>query len=207
MDDIQIRIAAKVNDDLYRKMLEKINILDTERIVNEGDISNESDYWTIYYHKETKYVGLYNVVHCSCYGTEDGQPDDFSEEKLTIVDTIEGFYEKCVNNSLDIEYQDQVIQSYIKWFDENFPLNNKVLTLDCGDTGLTKIENLPTTLKYLQYYSNKIIKIENLPETLTLINFYNNLIIKIENLPPNLTFLNISENKIIKIENLPETLS
>ena len=123
--DIKIRIAQKVNDDLYKEMLNNIKIHDTDRIVNEGEIDYQCNYYTIYHNKETKYVGLYNVRHCSCDGTEDDEPESFADEKLIIVDTIEDFYKKCKDNSIiqvqnENKVQNEVQNAYIKWFEDNY---------------------------------------------------------------------------------------
>jgi hypothetical protein len=115
--DIKIRTAQQINAELYKEMLKDIRVIDTERIINEGHIDYQCDYYTIYYHQGSKCVGLHNVVHCSCYGTDEDEPITFGEEKMLIVDTIEDFYKKCINNTL--EYT-EVRDSYIDWFEENF---------------------------------------------------------------------------------------
>jgi hypothetical protein len=119
--DIKIRTAQKINSDLYREMLNDIKIFNSERIVNEGTIDYQCDYYTIYYHQGSKCVGLYNVTHCSCNGTEDDQPDTFADnDKLLIVDTIEDFYKKCIEDKITKEYSKELCDSYINWFEENF---------------------------------------------------------------------------------------
>lgn len=119
--DIKIRTAQKINSDLYKEMLNDIKIIDTERIVNEGTIDYQCDYYTIYYHQGSKCVGLYNVHHCSCNGTDEDQPDTFAEnDKLLIVDTIENFYKKCIEDKITFKYSKELCDSYINWFEENF---------------------------------------------------------------------------------------
>jgi hypothetical protein len=116
--DIKIRTAKQINAELYKEMLNDIKVIDTKRIINEGQIDYQCDYYTIYYHEGSKCVGLHNVVHCSCYGTDDDEPLNFGEdEDMLIVDTIEDFYKKCIYNTL--EYT-EVRDSYIDWFEENF---------------------------------------------------------------------------------------
>lgn len=114
--DIKIRTARIINNDLYKEMLNDIKIYDTERIINEGCMDYECDYFTIYYHEKSKCVGLYNITHCSCESTED--PDNFDTESFTIVDTIEDFYKKCIENKVDIIHE--IKQSYICWFEDNY---------------------------------------------------------------------------------------
>jgi hypothetical protein len=118
--DIKLRTAQSINAELYREMLNDIKVCDTERVVNEGLIDYECDYYTIYYHEGSKYVGLYNVCHCSCDETED--PDTFADDELVIVDTIENFYKKCLNNTLNYAYHEypELKRSYINWFEEKF---------------------------------------------------------------------------------------
>lgn len=99
-------------------MLNNIKILDTERIVNEGVICYQCNYYTIYYHQGVQCVGLYNVTHGSYYNTEDEQPSTFADNKLIVVDTVEEFYKKCINNEIDQGIE--VKQSYINWFEKNF---------------------------------------------------------------------------------------
>ena len=118
--DIKIRTAQQLNVELYKEMLNNIKVIDSERIINEGLIDYQCDYFTIYYHKDSKCVGLHNIVHCSCYGTDEDEPITFGENEknsMLIVDTIEDFYKKCINNTL--EYT-EVRESYINWFEENF---------------------------------------------------------------------------------------
>jgi len=71
---------------------------------------------------------------------------------------------------------------------------------------ITKIENLPLSLRYLDLFNNRITKIENLPEGLQTLNLSHNQIIKIENLPINLNCIDLVDNQITKIENLPSGL-
>lgn len=119
--DIKIRTAQKINSDLYKEMLNDIKIIDTERIVNEGTIDYQCDYYTIYYHQGSKCVGLYNVHHCSCNGTDEDQPDTFADDnKLLIVDTIEDFYKKCLIGNVTEHYSKELCDSYINWFEETF---------------------------------------------------------------------------------------
>jgi hypothetical protein len=118
--DIKIRTAKKINSNLYREMLNDIKIMDTERIVNEGTIDYQCDYYTIYYHQGSKCVGLYNVNHCSCNGTEEDQPDTFADNDKLIVDTIEDFYKKCLIGKVTEQYSKELCDSYINWFEGIF---------------------------------------------------------------------------------------
>lgn len=121
--DIKIRAAQQINSELYKEMLNDIKVIDSERIINEGTIDYQCDYYTIYYHKGSKCVGLHHIVHCSCYGTEEDEPITFGEnESMLIVDTIEDFYKKCINNTLEYngDHHTEVKESYINWFEENF---------------------------------------------------------------------------------------
>jgi hypothetical protein len=116
--DIKIR-TAKINSDLYQELLNKIKVYDTKRIINEGMIDYQCDYYTIYYHQGSKCVGLYKVVHCSCDGTED--PDTFASNEFEIVDTIENFYKRCIDKEkISDDYSKELCDSYICWFEDTF---------------------------------------------------------------------------------------
>ena len=98
--ELEIRFAEKVNSELYQELLSNVEIHDSKRIVNEGEIGYHCDYYTIYYNEGVKYVGLYNVQHCSCNGTEDDEPGTFADDRFIIVDTVEDFYKKCITDSI-----------------------------------------------------------------------------------------------------------
>jgi len=87
-----------------------------------------------------------------------------------------------------------------------FERYNEITYLDCSDNGITKIENLPNSLKEFYFTKNQITRIENLPNNLQIFNCCWNKITKIENLPNSLKKFDCSFNKITKIENLPNSL-
>lgn len=164
--DIKVRTAQKINSDLYREMLNNIKILDTQRIVNEGTIDYQCDYYTIYYHQGSKCIGLYNVVHCSCYGTEDDEPDTFANDKLEIVDTIEDFYKKCINNDdLSVMYSRELCESYINWFEDNFYNDgdgNGDITKRCKIIQKKKLKEKRLQLEHVVYQERLELKEEKL---------------------------------------------
>ena len=71
---------------------------------------------------------------------------------------------------------------------------------------LTKIQNLPTNLIFINYGYNNITEIQNLPHTLQYFGCYCNKIKKIKNLPNSLQIFQCNQNEITKIENLPSGL-
>ena len=87
---------------------------------------------------------------------------------------------------------------------ENLP--NSLKNFDCGYNKITKIENLPNSLLEFYCYNNEITKIENLPTSLEVFYFNGNKITKIENLPTSLEVFCCGHNQITKIENLPTSL-
>jgi len=89
-------------------------------------------------------------------------------------------------------------------------LTNLEKLIICGSGkqkwNIIKLENLPSSLKYIDISYNNISKIESLPASLKVLNIsYNNISI-LEKLPASLEVLNISSNKIEKIGNLPTSI-
>ncbi|MBD2704688.1 50S ribosome-binding GTPase [Spirosoma sp. BT702] len=87
---------------------------------------------------------------------------------------------------------------------ENLPSSLKSIII--SGNNISKIENLPESLLSINLGGNRVSIIENLPSKLETLNLYNNNIARIENLPLNLKYLNLGRNEIEKIENLPINL-
>lgn len=140
-------MLKQANSELYLQMLKDIKIVNTERIVNEGEIDYQCDYFTIYYHNESKLVGLMNVKHCSCNETED--PNNFDDDEIYIVETIEEFYNMCILYTCNFkEYNkkykfvyglDDVAESYIAWYHNYQRENGEDVKYDELVDSLTKL--------------------------------------------------------------------
>ena len=82
---------------------------------------------------------------------------------------------------------------------------NGILNLDkfcnltilyCNQNQITKLDNLPNSLRELYCYGNKITNLDNLPNSLTKLNCAWNQITNLDNLPNSLIMLNYE--KVVK---------
>lgn len=87
---------------------------------------------------------------------------------------------------------------------ENLPPTLKKLYISFNN--FTVLENLPEGLEELHIACNKIKKLQNLPSTLKKLYIWFNDIEVIENLPYGLEVLDISNNKVKYIHSIPITL-
>ena len=83
----------------------------------------------------------------------------------------------------------------------------KLEELDCSRNYITKIINIPNSVKKIKYHQNyNTLKIDKLPDNLEeLVCSFNN-IVNLSNLPLGLKKLNCSDNNIVELNNLPNLL-
>jgi len=79
-------------------------------------------------------------------------------------------------------------------------------SLICATNDLESLDYLPPNLKNLNCFENKITKLENLPASLRLIICGHNLISEISSLPPILWKLDMPDNKLTSLPYLPQSL-
>lgn len=82
----------------------------------------------------------------------------------------------------------------------------KLEELQCSGNILTKIRNLPTTLKKLSCNYNKLTLIDKLPESLEELNCHHNNLVMLPSLNENLRVLSCSYNNIVCLPSFPRTL-
>jgi len=85
---------------------------------------------------------------------------------------------------------------------DNLPFGLEKLI--CVNNDIKSLDMLPESLEYLDCDHNQITKLDNLPQNLIELVCSNNLIVELNNLPPKLTKLNCEKNKITKFTNLPK---
>jgi hypothetical protein len=88
---------------------------------------------------------------------------------------------------------------------DNIKLNNLV-KLFCGYNKISKLDNLPSSLKYLDCAGNSISMLSNLPDKLVYLNCENCKINNLDNLPLTLEILICSDNYILSLDYLPESI-
>lgn len=98
---IKIRVASKIDKNLYETMLKNINVSETEVIINEIDCK-------IYYDIKTKMIGYH----------EQGKCETFLDLNVY---TVEDFYYNCETDydMYFFEDEEKIKKAYIKWFDKN----------------------------------------------------------------------------------------
>jgi len=75
--------------------------------------------------------------------------------------------------------------------------------LYCYQNNLTKIDNLPNGLEFLECANNLITNLDNLPSSLKELYCCNNQLTKLDNLPNGLRILKCPLNRIIELDCLP----
>jgi hypothetical protein len=88
---------------------------------------------------------------------------------------------------------------------ENLPQKLEYLNLDYN-YDISKIENIPRTLKSFEARSTDIEEIQNLPNTLEILDLSGTKIQVVHNLPQELVNLYLSSTKIHKLKSLPSTI-
>lgn len=110
---------------------------------------------------------------------------------------------KLFEPELDLNSED--VQLYRAGLEYNF----NTFDINVSTKGLTKISHLLLKFKQVDVLylpSNKITKIENIPQSVKEFDLNNNQITKIENLPPHIKRLWLRNNKITTIENIPDSI-
>lgn len=100
---VKIRVASKIDKELYEKMLKDIRLLDVEIIIHE-------DNCIVYYDSQTKMIGYDDTPKVT--------KESFNELKAY---TVEDFYCNC---EMDYDMclfdeEEKVKTQYIRWFNKN----------------------------------------------------------------------------------------